>query len=402
MNAKKQRDKNRRRANKLAQQAWETADDGHFELAVKIIRRAVDLNPGNPVLWHDQGTLLLQLQDDDNAARSFQAAIQTAPDFAEAYANLAAIRARQGQTEQAVTLQREAVRHAPQAERYQTALNAYQALLIGGCASNAAADSQRQTSSGKAGIEQAPGNAWPELAARIERLNWRELDDRLTARGIAHVPDLLSAEQCETLRAMFEQDRLFAKTVTMNKSRFGRGVYRYFAAPLPSLVNAIRLLVYPCLAEIANGWQRLLASDQRYPATWPEFQARCAAAGQTTPSPLLLRYEAGGFNALHQDLRGEVYFPLQLVIVLSPRAPCEAHDANAFAGGDFLFCDTPERKPADRVAVPAGLGDAVLFCTRSRLVRVGGSYGLKPVSHGLSEIRSGTRYALGIPFHEFA
>lgn len=401
MNAKKQRDKNRRRASKLAQQAWDAAEDGHFELAVRIIRRAVDINPGNPLLWHDQGTLLLRLQKDGEAARSFQAAIQTAPDFAEAYASLAALRARQGQTEQAVALQREAVRHAPQTERYQTALHAYQALLAGGCTSDASTHSEMQTPASELEIEQEPSCAWPELAARIEQLNWKELGERLTARGIAYVPALLNAEQCETLRTMFEQDRLFAKTVTMNKSRFGRGVYRYFSAPLPPLVEAIRLLLYPQLAEIVNGWQRLLASEQLYPLSWSEFQARCAAAGQTTPSPLMLRYEAGGFNALHQDLRGEVFFPLQLVLVLSPRAVSEPHDANAFTGGEFLFCDTPQRKAADRVALPAGLGDAVLFCTRSRLVRVGGRYGLKPVRHGLSEVRSGTRYALGIPFHEF-
>jgi hypothetical protein len=401
MNAKKQRDKNRRRASKLAQQAWDAAEDGHFERAVRIIRRAVELHPGNPLLWHDQGTLLLQLLKDDEAARSFQAAIQTAPDFAEAYSSLAALRARQGQTEQAVALQREAVRHAPQIDRYHTALHAYQAMLAGGCSSDAATDSEMETPASELGIEQEVSVGWPALAARIERLNWNELDGRLTARGIAHVPALLSAEQCETLRAMFEQDRLFGKTVTMNKSRFGRGVYRYFAAPLPSIVTAIRLLVYPHVAEIANGWQRLLASEARYPATWTEFQARCTAAGQVTPSPLLLRYEAGGFNALHQDLRGEVFFPLQLVLVLSSRAVSEPHDANAFTGGEFLFCDTPERKAADRVALPAGFGDAILFCTRSRLVRVGGSYGLKPVRHGLSEVRSGTRYALGVPFHEF-
>ncbi len=402
MNAKKQRDKNRRRASKLAQQAWDAAEDGHFELAVKIIRRAVELHPGNAVLWHDQGTLLLELQKEAEAARSFQAAIQTAPDFAEAYASLAAVRARQGQTEQAVTLQREAVRHAPQTDRYQTALHAYQALLAAGCSPDAAANSEMQTPASELGIEQEPSDAWLDLAARIERLNWKELDERLTARGIAHVREMLNAELCGKLRAMFDQDRRFAKTVTMNKSRFGRGVYRYFAAPLPSLVDSIRLLVYPHVAEIANGWQHLLANEQRYPATWTEFQTRCAAVGQTTPSPLLLRYEAGGSNALHQDLRGEVFFPLQLVLVLSPRAASETHDANAFTGGEFLFCDMPERKAADRVAVPAGLGDAVLFCTRSRLVRVGGSYGLKPVRHGLSEVRAGTRSALGIPFHEFA
>ena len=203
------------------------------------------------------------------------------------------------------------------------------------------------------------------------------------------------------LRSMFDNDPLFAKTVTMNKDRFGQGVYRYFTAPVPPLVDAIRQLIYPQLAEIANRWQRLLDREEPYPATWTSFRHRCARAGQTTPSPLLLRYETGGFNALHQDVRGDVFFPLQLVVVLSPRAESDAHDAGAFTGGEFLLCAQPERKPSDRRLIPAGLGDAVLFCTRSRLIRVGGIYGLKPVKHGLNRIASGTRYAVGIPFHEF-
>lgn len=134
---------------------------------------------------------------------------------------------------------------------------------------------------------------------------------------------------------------------------------------------------------------------------WSAFQQRCSDADQMTPSPLLLRYEAGGFNALHQDIRGDVFFPVQLVIVLSSRAESATDGANTFTGGEFLFCDQPERKRSDRCAVPAGRGDAVFFCTRSRLVRVGGAYGLKPVKHGLNLVTTGVRYAVGIPFHEF-
>ena len=401
MNAKKQRDKNRRRASRLAQEAWDAADDNHFDLAVKIIRRAVELNPANPVLWHDQGTLLVELQKDDEAAQSFQAAILVAPDFAEAYASLAAIRARQGKTEQAVTLGREAARRAPELARYQNTLAAYEALLVGGCASDAHPDLQLPTDGDKVRIEQSPSDRFLDLATRIDGLDWSEIDGRLSGDGVAHVPGLLCAERCKSLRLMFDQNRLFAKTVTMNKSRFGKGVYRYFAAPIPDLVDAIRRLVYPHVAEIANRWQTLLDDDELSPAAWSEFRDRCAAAGQTTPSPLLLRYDAGGFNAPHQDIRGEVFFPIQLVVVLSARAS-DMNVANAFTGGEFLFCDQPEREPSDRRAIPAGLGDAVLFCTRERLLRVGGVYGLKRVKHGLSRIASGTRYAIGIPFHEFA
>jgi len=399
MSAKKQRDKNRRRASKLAQQAWNAAEAGNLHLAVKVLGRAAQLQPANPVLWHDLGTLLLRLDEEDEAARSFEAAIQVAPDFAEAYASLAAIRARQGIAEQAVTLQREAVRHAPNVPRHQDALAAYEALFIGWSTD---ARPSLETRADSRGDRPPPDDGLSTLAASIEGLNWGELDASLTRRGVACVPRLLDAAQCEALRAMFDEARLFAKSVTMNKPHFGKGVYRYFAAPIPLLVAAIRRLVYPHAAQIANRWQRLLGDHDLYPAAWSAFQSRCAEAGQTTPSPLLLRYEAGGFNAPHQDLRGDVFFPLQLVIVLSPRA-ASAHDndSDGFAGGEFLLCDQPERKSFDRREIAAGLGDAILFCTRARLVRVGDVYGLKPVMHGLNPITSGIRYAIGIPFHDF-
>lgn len=401
MNAKKQRDKNRRRANKLSRQAWDAAEAGRLDLAAKIIARAVELNPGNPVLWHDQGALLAQWREEDQAARCFENAIQAAPDFAEAYASLAAVRARQGQLQQAISLVSVAVRLAPEIERYQSALAAYEVLSAGGSGWHPGAASTAPTTLRDDGGARLPSEEFPDLAAGIERLDWLEIEARLTARGLAQLPRLLGPAACETLRTMFDRDRLFAKTVTMNKSHFGRGVYRYFAAPLPQLVEAIRRLVYPHVAPIANRWQLLLDRKESYPASWLEFRERCAAAGQATPSPLLLRYEAGGFNALHQDLRGEIFFPLQLLIVLSPRAEGETNPAGAFAGGEFLFCDQPQRKPADCCAVPAGLGDGVLFCTRERLIRVGGVYGLQPVKHGLSEVAAGIRYALGLPFHDF-
>lgn len=401
MNPKKLREKCRRRASKLAEQAWEAADDGNVDLAVKIIRRAVDSNPANPLLWLDQGILLRQLNDDGDAARAFEAAIYLAPDFAEAYANLAAIRARQGKLEQAVTLQREAVRHAPESQRDRNALAAYEALLAGGRDADPHGDADVQGQRAMSQDEPGPRDGTADLAARIGGMAWPEVDESLTRHGYARLPGLLDAGSCELLRTMFDDGRRFAKTVTMNKSRFGRGVYRYFAAPLPRVVEEIRSLVYPHAAELANRWQRLLARDDLYPATWPEFRNRCAAAGQTTLSPLMLRYEAGGFNAPHQDIRGAVYFPLQLVVVLSPQSAAGKHEANAFSGGEFLFCDQPESKPSDRVLVPAGLGDAVLFCTRDRLMRVGGVYGLKSVKHGLERVSAGVRFALGIPFHEF-
>jgi hypothetical protein len=150
----------------------------------------------------------------------------------------------------------------------------------------------------------------------------------------------------------------------------------------------------------------MLGEPERYPADWDAFRDECHRAGQTTPTPILLKYGPGGFNALHRDLRGAVFFPIQLAVVLSPcaettDASATGVEAEAFAEGRFLFCDVPEGRSARRQEIALGLGDAVLFCTRDRLVRVGRAYGLQPVKHGVARITSGTRFVLGVPFHEY-
>lgn len=398
MSAKKQRTKQRRRARKLAEQAWAAAEDDHFDLALKIIHRAVELNPGNPVLWNDQGLLLTQFGNKDEAAAAFEAAIRLAPDFAEAHAHLAGIRAGQGQMEQAAALQQQAVRLAPDSAHYREVLASYQAQINPRAALSS---SEEATTAAVTPTSDSLRSDFPHIAARVAELDWPQIEHNLTRRGFAHIAQFASAELCATLREMFDDDRRFAKTVTMNKSRFGMGLYRYFAPPLPGPVDAIRQLMYPPCAGIANAWHGLLGGGENFPDEWPAFGAKCAEAGQTTPAPLMLLYETDGFNALHQDLRGPVYFPIQLVIVLSQRSNGGTNDTDAFVGGDFLFSDEPRRKDSDLHKIPAGLGDAVLFCTRSRLLKVGGVYGLKPVKHGMDRIVSGTRYAIGIPFHDF-
>lgn len=200
---------------------------------------------------------------------------------------------------------------------------------------------------------------------------------------------------------MFAEDKLFAKTVSMDRPEFGLGVYRYFAAPVPKLVDQLRRAVYPHVARIANAWQEMLVEAARFPTQWEAFRDECHGAGQTTPTPILLKYGPGGFNALHRDLRGAVFFPIQLAVVLSPRMEVTDEPMSGFQGGEFLFCDVPEGAKARRQEIALGLGDATLFCTRDRLVRVGGIYGLQPVKHGVSPITAGTRYVLGVPFHEY-
>lgn len=400
MNAKKKRDKNRRRARRAAEQAWEAADASEIHLAVKMIRRAVGFDPGNPALWNEQGLLLRRADDDGLAADSFEAAICLAPDFAEAYANLADIRAQQGKLSQAVCLQRQAVAHRSDVELYHHRLNAYESLAEAGDGVARPIETAGDSNKSVNGTTPDFDVRFGDLVSHIEQLDWASIAAELTQCGYVCLPELLDPDRCGEMRAMFDKSVLFSKTVSMNKTRFGRGVYRYFESPVPELVDCIRHVVYANAVPIVNEWQRRLDRNELYPNCWSEFRLRCADAGQTTPSPLMLHYEVDGFNALHQDLRGDVYFPLQLVIVLSPR---QLDDRQCgFRGGEFLFCDEPERKKSDRRVIPAGLGDAVLFCTRERLVPVAGLYGLKAVKHGMQRITSGIRYAVGIPFHEFA
>ena len=167
------------------------------------------------------------------------------------------------------------------------------------------------------------------------------------------------------------------------------------------MVDQFRRAVYPHVAAIANDWQQLLGEPERYPADWDAFRNECHRAGQSTPTPILLKYGPGGFNALHRDLRGAVFFPIQMAVVLSQRADPSDPQATGFRGGEFLLCDVPEGTKSRRREVPAGLGDAVLFCTRDRLVPVGGVYGLQPVKHGAAPITDGERFVLGVPFHEY-
>jgi hypothetical protein len=212
------------------------------------------------------------------------------------------------------------------------------------------------------------------------------------------LPGLLDAASCADLRSLFAEDAHFAKTVVMDRDDFGNGTYRYFKAPIPALVDGLRRAVFPHVARLANEWQQYLNEADRFPEDWESFRRVCAEAGQTTPTPILLRYGPGGFNALHRDLRGAVYFPIQMAVVLSPQA---REGDSGFSGGEFLFCDVPQTRKSRTRAIHAGLGDALLFCTRDRLVRIGGACGLQPVKHGVSLITQGERFVLGVPFHEY-
>lgn len=218
------------------------------------------------------------------------------------------------------------------------------------------------------------------------------LAQSLSEDGWAIVPQLLSIDACNDVRTMWDMPS-FRSEVTMARHGFGRGVYRYFADPLPEPIAALRRDLYPPLAAIANRWSRAMGMELNFPDIHEEFRARCHAAGQTRPTPLLLRYGPGDWNALHQDLYGEHVFPLQVAILLS-------EPQRDFTGGEFVLTEQRPRMQSRPAVVPLRQGDAVVFPVRERPVQ--GSRGAYRVQmrHGVSKLHSGERFTLGIIFHD--
>jgi hypothetical protein len=224
-------------------------------------------------------------------------------------------------------------------------------------------------------------------------IDWEKVSADVDERGSALVERLFSPAQCGALAALYENDDLFRSRVVMARHGFGRGEYKYFAYPLPELVAAQRTALYPRLADIANRWHATIGSKLRFPAEHKAFLKRCHAAGQRRPTPLLLKYEQGDYNCLHQDLYGEHVFPLQLTILLS------APDRD-FTGGEFVMTEQRPRMQSRAEVVPLAQGDAVIFAVNERPVRGSrGAYRVK-LRHGVSRVRSGRRYTAGIIFHD--
>jgi uncharacterized protein len=239
----------------------------------------------------------------------------------------------------------------------------------------------------------------PPLAgvdARVARYDWHAIGATLDEQGWARLPHLLPARECTMLRALYPRDARFRATIDMARHGFGRGEYRYFAAPLPPLVAALRAALYPPLAEIARAWAARLGREPGvFPATLAAFLASCAAAGQRRPTPLLLRYRIGDWNALHQDLYGTVAFPLQVLIPL-------ARAGRDYAGGEVVLVEQRPRAQSRATALTVALGDGLIFTNRERPAR--GSRGDYRVAmrHGVSVLTRGERVALGIIFHDAA
>jgi len=232
-------------------------------------------------------------------------------------------------------------------------------------------------------------------AARLERIDWEELADALDTRGCARAEALLTAGECDAIADLYDVDSRFRSRVVMARHGFGRGEYRYFSYPLPPLVQRLRAALYPHLAPIANRWHERMGMDVRFPADHAAFVERCHAAGQTRPTPLLLRYGTDDYNCLHQDLYGEHVFPLQVAILLS-------EPGEDFQGGEFVLTEQRPRMQSRTEVVPLRKGDAVVFAVNDRPVRgARGDYRVK-MRHGVSRLREGHRNTLGIIFHDAA
>ena len=232
-----------------------------------------------------------------------------------------------------------------------------------------------------------------ELEARTGAIDWGRVGRDLDASGNAVLPALLGADECDALAALYPADEPFRARIVMARHGFGRGEYKYFDYPLPEPVASLRTSLYPHLAPVANRWNEAMGLQVSFPATHQEFLARCHAAAQRRPTPLLLRYEAGDYNCLHQDVYGEHVFPLQVAVLLS-------EPGRDFTGGEFVMTEQRPRMQSRAEVVPLRKGDAVVFTVRSRPIR--GTRGVYRVNlrHGVSRVRSGFRSVLGIIFHD--
>jgi hypothetical protein len=219
------------------------------------------------------------------------------------------------------------------------------------------------------------------------------LSEQLDTFGWARIPNLITAAACGEIASQYPDDRQFRSHIIMARHGFGRGEYKYFAYPLPQTIATLRTTLYPPLAEIANRWNTSMGVAARFPCDHADFIARCHDAGQTRPTPLLLQYGEGDFNALHQDVYGEHLFPLQLTILLS-------QPGRDFEGGEFVLVEQRPRMQSRAEVVPLERGDAVVFAVRERPVRgTRGTYRVN-MRHGVSRVRSGRRHTLGVIFHD--
>jgi uncharacterized protein len=231
------------------------------------------------------------------------------------------------------------------------------------------------------------------IAQRVHELDWSRIYRDLDERGYALTPRILSEAECEELRSLFSEEDRFRNVIDMRQVRFGSGVYKYFDNPLPEAVEDLREAFYPPLSAVANDWAEKLGQREAYPGTLQEFLEICHEAGQVRPTPLILRYEEGDYNALHQDVYGEVGFPFQVLTVLSRRG-------EDYTGGESLLVTQRPRAQSVGEAITLEQGEVLVFPNKHRPVEGKRGHYRVNVRHGVSPLRSGERYALGVIFHD--
>jgi uncharacterized protein len=238
-----------------------------------------------------------------------------------------------------------------------------------------------------------PGAGGASPADRFARFDWNHVADDLNRQGYAVMEKLLSKDECRMLSSLYPDDSRFRSRVVMGRHGFGKGEYKYFAYPLPGLIERLRTELYPHLVPTANHWNERMGLDMRYPTKHEEFLKLCHEAGQLRPTPLLLQYEPGDYNCLHQDLYGELAFPLQVAILLS-------EPGEDFTGGELVLTEQRPRMQSRPEVVPLWQGDAVVFAVHHRPVNgARGTYRIN-MRHGVSRLRSGRRHTLGVIFHD--
>lgn len=227
----------------------------------------------------------------------------------------------------------------------------------------------------------------------LDDILWEQVSADLDAEGNAVIKRIMSTDECDEIRGLYHEEKIFRSQVVMERHGFGRGEYRYFSYPLPDLITAMRTSVYPHLVPIANRWNKAMGIDVRYPTAHAEYIQRCHQAGQSKPTPLLLKYGTGDYNCLHQDLYGEHIFPLQIAVLLS-------EPDRDFSGGEFVMTEQRPRMQSRPIVVPLRKGDGVVFAVHHRPVQGKKSVYRVNLRHGVSRLRSGSRQTLGIIFHD--
>lgn len=232
-----------------------------------------------------------------------------------------------------------------------------------------------------------------DIASRIQGISWDAVAADLNGQGYALVPGVLAKKECSELIRSYNEEGLYRKTISMERYRFGAGEYKYFRYPLPPLLQEIRQTVYPSLASIANGWMEALKEKDRYPPTLEALLNNCREHQQVNPTVLILQYAEGGFNTLHQDLYGDIYFPLQLVLFLN-------EPGEEYTGGEFVVTEQIPRAQSKAIVLSPKRGDLLFFTTRTRPVKGTKGYYRVNMKHGVSPLRSGKRHTAGVIFHD--